>query len=221
MNERITTESLEFVFKLRLNAILTTPTDFDPERESLPLIVFLHGADESGDDLELVKRHGISKLFTADPDCDRTRVITLSPQCPKGFGWRELILDRVFDMINDVARKYNADPDRISLTGVSMGGFGTFQLACKHPDFFSCIAPVCGGGDPKQAGVLKMPVWAFHGDNDNIVPQKFSKEMVDAINAAGGDAKLTVFENCGHASWVPAYEGSDALIRFLADTKRA
>lgn len=116
------------------------------------------------------------------------------------------------ELIDFIVREYNIDTNRISITGISMGGFGTWEMALTYPNFFAAIAPVCGGGMSWRAGALKnLPIWAFHGDADNVVPIKNSVEMVNAVIAAGGNAKLTVFHNVTHNSWDEAYTSSNVV----------
>lgn len=212
-------ESHEFQYTINLKAIVTVPDNFDPKKESLPMIVFLHGAGERGDNLELLKAYGIPRIFTADNNFAGLRVITLSPQCPANMVWTQ-IEDQTMEFIDMMAKKYNADPDRISLSGVSMGAFGTWALACSHAGYFSAYAPICGGGMAWRAAEIgKTPIRAFHGAKDDIVIPERSKEMVEAVNKAGGKATLTIFEGWGHNSWIPAFEG-DELVKFLAESHR-
>ena len=199
--------------------LLTTPTGFDPAAESLPLLVFLHGAGERGEDLELLKIYGPAKLFTQDPDYLGLRAITLSPQCPNGCVWNHLV-SHVYELILSVAQQYNVDRSRISLTGLSMGGFGTWDMGCAYPELFSALGPICGGGQAFRAAALKnMPIRAFHGDADPTVPISASQEMVAAVTRAGGSVDFTVYPGVGHNSWDAAYEQTD-LIPWLISRKR-
>lgn len=146
--------------EVNFGATVTTPTGFDPEKESLPMIVFLHGAGERGEDLSIVNKVGLPKYFTADPDYKGLRVITLSPQCPDYTVWNDVSL-QLFQFILKAAKAYNADMDRISVTGLSMGGFGTWEMVISHPDFFSAAAPICGGGSDMRRR---------HGLEDTVIP---------------------------------------------------
>lgn len=202
-----------------LRYIMTTPSGFDPSKESLPMIVFLHGAGERGDDLDLVKVHGIPKYFCADNDYRGLRVITLSPQCPADRVWNHMP-DQIMDLIEHVASDMNVDKKRITLTGISMGGYGTWEMACMYPDYFAAVAPICGGGMVWRAGALtKLPIRAFHGTDDFAVPYNASVEMVEAIKHLGGNATLTSYDNVGHDSWTSAYETSD-VIEWLAAAEK-
>jgi len=201
------------------NCIVTYPDDFDKATEKLPMIVFLHGIGERGDDIELVAMHGIPKLFSADSGHKNLRVITVSPQCPANEYWRSKAAN-IMKFIDNAAGDLGADKDKIALTGLSMGGIGTFALGAKYPSYFSCLAPVCGIGKPENAKVYgKIPIRIFHGSKDDVIDQSHSIAMHEAIAAADGNSELTIYEGVGHASWVNAYEESD-LISWLASQSR-
>ena len=202
---------------IKLPYWITTPTDFDASRESLPLILFLHGAGERGNDGERVGIHGIPKYFGADADYLSQRVVTLSPQCPEGEVWVHLTRT-VKALLDDVMEKYNIDPDHVSVTGISMGGFGTWDMLCTYPNTFAAAAPICGGGMSWSIHT-KTPVRAFHGDADGTVPLNCSLDMVNALNARGGHAELTIYHGCGHDSWTRTYEQTD-VISWLARARR-
>ncbi len=202
---------------VKLPYLITLPTDFDPEGESLPLILFLHGAGERGEDGQRVGIHGIPKYFGANENYGGERVITLSPQCPEGEVWVHLTR-AVKELLDHVVSTYHADPCRLSVTGISMGGFGTWDMLCTYPNTFAAAAPICGGGMSWSINT-KTPVRAFHGDADGTVPMSYSLQMVDALNARGGRAELTLYHGCGHDSWTRTYESTD-LIRWLASAKK-
>lgn len=205
--------------EVNFGATVTTPTGFDPEKESLPMIVFLHGAGERGEDLSIVNKVGLPKYFTADPDYKGLRVITLSPQCPDYTVWNDVSL-QLFQFILKIAKMYNADMDRISVTGLSMGGFGTWEMVISHPDFFSAAAPICGGGmDWRIPSFLPTPIRAFHGDADSVVPVVYSRILCKAVNDRGGKAVLTEYPGCDHDSWTAAYETTD-VIEWLAGSRK-
>ena len=135
--------------------------------------------------------------------------IIVSPQCPVDKWWPDFSVE-VLGMIDETAEKFNVDQSRIYLTGLSMGGYGSWAIACKYPERFAAIVPICGGGNPFIANNLKdVPVWAFHGAKDKVVPLMQSKVMVNAVNKAGGNAKLTVYPDTGHNSWVQAYDDQE------------
>src|SRR5262249_25165213 len=144
-----------------------------------PLLLFLHGAGESGSDLKRVKRHGPPKLIERGKDFP---FIVVSPQSP-GRGWDPRTLNALLD---DVAAKHKVDKDRSYVTGLSMGGFGTWALAAASPDRFAAIVPICGGGTPGDAKKIKdLPIWVFHGAKDSVVPPNRSEAMVKALKSAG------------------------------------
>jgi predicted peptidase len=176
-----------------------------------PLILSLHGAGERGDDLDLVLVHGIPKRLSDGEDLP---FVVVAPQCPADERWSAESLARYLD---EVESDSPVDPDRIYVTGLSMGGSGTWSLAIAQPHRFAAIAPICGRGDPTQAHVLKhLPVWAFHGALDPQVPLARSEEMVDALHACGGAVRFTVYPDAGHDSWTQAYSDPDLYDWFLS-----
>ena len=202
-----------------LSGIVTVPTGFDPQKESLPVIVFLHGAGERGSDLNLVKVHGIPKLFSADPDYQGLRVITLSPQCPEDMGWAHLVFPSK-KWIDQAVEALNDDRSRISITGLSMGGFGTWAMITTFPDFFSCAAPVCGGGMCWLCSRLKgMKLRVYHGLDDTSVPFAYSRMMVEAARDNGAEVEWFAYDRVGHGCWNRAYEQTDLII-WLAEQKK-
>ncbi len=195
--------------------LLTRPDDSTPD-ETLPMIVFLHGAGERGDDENRLQTLGIARYFGKDASHMGVRAITLSPQCPENEIWSNFP-SAIMELILYIADKEGADMERISITGLSMGGFGTWSVLARYPQFFSAAAPICGGGISWYIGT-KTPIRAFHGDADSVVPLAYSQIMVDAVNARGGNASLTIYHGCDHGSWGPAYEHTD-LIPWLVAAK--
>lgn len=192
---------------------------YESEREpgeKLPLIVFLHGAGERGEDFQLIKVHGIPKIF--DKENVPYRCVAVSPQCPIGSYWAtETAALKIF--IDEMIQKYDIDEDRVILTGISMGGYGTWFMAERYPEMFAAIAPVCGGGMPWSAGVLTMPVWAFHGDLDTVVPTFESIAMHEKLKTFNQNAQLTILHNVGHNAWEYAY-GDDLIQWMLAQNRK-
>ncbi len=179
-----------------------------------PTILFLHGSGERGDDLKLVEVHGPPKLVKTSKDFP---FIVLSPQCPLGTWWTAPLLD---DLLNEAAAKYPIDPDRIYLSGLSMGGFGCWMLAMEYPARFAAVVPICGGGDPRDAARIKdVPVWVVHGGKDPAVPVARAHEMVDALTKLGGRVRLTVYPDAGHDSWTATYENEE-LYAWLLQQRR-
>jgi len=186
--------------------LLSLPAGYGEKDQRWPLLMFLHGAGERGDNLELVKVHGPAKLIEQGRDYP---FIVVSPQCPAGQWWTEKT-DTLMALLDEIESKYAVDPDRIYLTGLSMGGFGTWTLATRHPERFAAIAPICGGGDWYLADRLKnVPVWAFHGAQDSVVPLVLSETMVQAVEKVGGNAKLTVYPEANHDSWTATYDNPE------------
>jgi len=199
---------------LRCRYLLYLPPEYGKGRERWPLVLFLHGAGERGDDLALVKRHGPPMLVDQGREFP---FILVSPQCAEDEWWSVETLAALLDRIQG---EYRVDKSRVYVTGLSMGGFGTWQLAMEYPNRFAAIAPVCGGGNNYRPSRLKdLPIWAFHGARDPIIPAIRSREMVRAIRKVGGTVKLTVYPNVGHNSWVKAYN-NPALYKWLLKQKR-
>lgn len=204
-----------------LSYILTAPEDWEPTKEQLPMIVFLHGAGERGS-VEALQHSFVSpaRLFTEQPTYHGLRVITLTPVCPENYVWYPLILP-LRELIETVATDCHVNRERISISGCSMGGFGTWEMICTYPELFSAAAPICGGGMAWRAGLLKdLPLRVFHGGVDSVVPVICSQMMVDAVNKAGGHAELTVFPGVDHDSWVPTFRDTD-VIEWLISQKRS
>lgn len=181
--------------------VTALPTTYaaEPGRR-YPLLVFLHGSGERGLDLSAMTIHGPWAFLKAHPEY---QCIIVAPQCPPANRWQPPYVD---DFITEVMAKYRVDPDRVYLTGLSMGGFGTWSEACAHPERFAAIAPICGGGDPTQVAALKnVPTWVFHGGADQTVPLVADQTMVDALKAAGGDVQFTIYPGVGHDCWTQTY----------------
>lgn len=187
---------------LRCKYLLFLPEGYGKEKKRWPLMLFLHGAGERGDDLKKVKKHGPPKIVQKQKDF---RFIVVSPQCPQDDWWPEKT-EMLSHLLDNIVARYDVDKERIYLTGLSMGGYGAWALAAKHPERFAAIVPICGGGKRFWANRFKnVPVWAFHGAKDRVVPLKDSEEMVNAIKKQGGNAKLTVYPEAGHDSWTQTY----------------
>ena len=194
--------------------LIYVPKDYDARSKTRwPLILFLHGAGERGTNLSKVAVHGPPRLAKQGRDFP---FILVSPQSP-GRGWDPNVLNALLD---SVIKEYHVDKDRVYVTGLSMGGYGTWALAAAHPEKFAALAPICGGGSPADAGKLaKLPIWVFHGAKDTTVPPKRSEEMVEALKAAGGNPKFTLYPEAGHDSWTETYDNPELYTWFLAHTK--
>ncbi|MCB1230549.1 MAG: prolyl oligopeptidase family serine peptidase [Verrucomicrobiae bacterium] len=191
--------------ELSLNYLLQLPEGYDaPENASKkwPLLVFLHGAGERGNDLELLKKHGPPKLIEAGK---KFPAIVISPQCPTDGWWPE---EPVMELIDHAEKEFRVDSDRIYLTGLSMGGYGTWAFGSRHPDRFAALVPVCGGGVPYlMRNLPTMPIWVFHGGKDTAVPIFESERLVETLKKHGnGGVKFTVYPEAGHDSWTQAYD---------------
>lgn len=193
-----------------LDYLLFLPGDYErDEGREWPLILFLHGAGERGDDINLVAVHGPPKIVGQKEDFP---FVVASPQCPKGEVWDP---GRVLALLDELLESYRIDPERVYLTGLSMGGFGTWETGVAAPERFAALVPICGGGraidvflsgGARRARLKEMPIWAFHGEKDEVVPPGQSMEMVEAFRAIGNrEARLTIYEQAGHDSWTETY----------------
>lgn len=205
---------------MNLKYLLSMPVDYNQKTDSnYPLVLFLHGMGERGSDLNAVKVHGLPKLAEER----NFPFILVSPQCPLGIArysnWI-LHIDSIIALLDDLINKYRVDIERIYVTGLSMGGYGTWEIARRYPEKFAAIAPICGGGSTEQLQQLKnVPVWAFHGDKDEVVPIEESEAMVEALRMVGGNVKFTVYPEVNHDSWTETYNNPD-FYSWLLSQKR-
>jgi len=203
---------------------LLRPKGYDANK-AYPLVLFLHGAGGRGDDNWGQIRDQPAALIALASDAvqEKHPCIVVAPQCPAGKQWVDTPwgkgsysqdkvplsaeLKRVLELLAQLRTEFQVDANRIYVTGISMGGYGTWDLAEREPKMFAAAMAVCGAGDPSRAAsVAKMPIWAFHGDKDGVVPVAGSREMIAALKKAGGAPKYTEFPGVGHAAWGPAYE---------------
>ena len=206
----------EIVKTVSSRYLIYLPKGYGETQKSWPLIMYLHGARQSGDDLQKVKTDGPLKYVAAGEDFP---FIVLAPQCAKGQWWAHRV-DVMANLLNHVTKNYNVDKDRIYLTGINMGGHGSWLLAWEYPERFAAIAPVAGWGSPGKACKLKdVAVWAFHGAKDAVVPPARSQEMVDALKACSGDVKLTVYPDAEHNIWGATYNNKVLYDWFLSKKK--
>ena len=186
----------------------------DPSRR-WPLLLFLHGSGERGDDLARVKANGPPKFL------DERRgfpFVVVSPQCPEGERWSA---DALAALLDDVTRRFRIDEDRVVVTGLSMGGRGAWDLVMTYPERFAAMAPVCGGALPDRACRLKdVPVRAYHGAKDDVVPLAESETVIEAVRKCGGTADLLVDPDAGHDAWTRAYADPE-LWDWLLSKRRA
>ena len=207
----------QIVKEVRVRYLLHLPRGYGRGRKRWPLILFLHGAGERGSRLSMVKKHGPPKLIEAGRELP---FIVVSPQCPKEQWWSPDVLSALLD---EIVANYAVDEGRIYLTGLSMGGRGTWTLATACPERFAAIAPVCGWCEPFAASRLKdMPTWVFHGAKDPIVPVAKSRDMYGAMKAAGSrKARLTIYLDAGHDSWTETYENPKLYAWLLRHRRRS
>lgn len=187
------------------------PKDFD-ESKKYPLVIFLHGAGERGEDLDLAMAHGPMKYVRENGR--EYPFICIAPQCPSGKYWG-CYTESLLAFLDYIEETLPVDKSRIYLTGLSMGGTGTWMLAMADPDRFAAIAPVCGSGIYWNAEALKkLPILTYHGDCDDIVPITESVNMLKSVNRNGGHAEMRICYGVGHNAWDYAYPG-DELYDFL------
>ena len=192
--------------EIDLKYLFFLPQDYYSDKNTRwPLILFLHGMGERGDDLELVKIHGIPKIVKTKKDFP---FIAVSPQCPTEYVWRDKkMLHAVESLILKIIKNYRIDKTRVYVTGLSMGGYGTWALAARRPDLFAAAVPICGGGDPATVIELNnLPIWVFHGGRDKVVLPEESEKMVRALEKAGGKVHYTLYPEAYHDSWTETYD---------------
>jgi predicted peptidase len=198
--------------------VVFVPYDYKGDKE-YPVIVFLHGAGETLGGKKKPEEVGIGPAIKK-----RSKTfpfIVVIPQSHKRT-WQAGSADakRALAILDLVQKTYRTDPKRVYLTGLSMGGFGTWSLAAAHPERWAAIVPICGGGNPKQAEKIKdIPCWCFHGDADKAVQVERSRAMIKALKAAGGNPRYDEYAGVGHNSWDRAY-GTDELYSWLLEQKR-
>jgi predicted peptidase len=209
---------------LAADYLLFLPEGYDATaNKRWPLIFFLHGAGERGTNLALVAKHGPPKIDTTQTNFP---FIVVSPQCPEGKIWSN---DLLLALLDEVEKKYAVDTHRVYLTGLSMGGYGAWSLGLSHPERFAALAPLCGGGDfitpymaatDKKAALLTLPIWAFHGGKDPVVPVEESRRMVSLMEKLGNkEVKLTIYPEAGHDCWTETYSNPELFKWFLQHSR--
>ncbi|WP_269539526.1 dienelactone hydrolase family protein [Cerasicoccus fimbriatus] len=210
--DRLSNESFEREITKTVSAsyLLYLPEGYEDDKaKEWPMMIFLHGSGERGNDLAKVARHGPLKHVR---DGKEFPMIIVAPQCPHGHSWEVETLNAFYD---DMIEKYRVDPNRVYLTGLSLGGHGTWTWAANNPERFAAIAPVCGWGPDVDYQVLSdMPIWAFHGSEDQAVKLERGQKAITAVSESGGNPEFTVYEGVGHNSWDPAYN-NDALYDWM------
>jgi predicted peptidase len=207
--------SKQISHQVEFGYLLYLPDDFNAEEgQSYPLMLFLHGSGERGTDLDLVKKHGPPKVAGEM----QLPFIVLSPQCPEITWWE---VDDVKLLLDEIIETYPVDKNRIYITGLSMGGFATWEMIMKYPGLFAAAVPVCGGGYPFRAHLIShIPVWAFHGAKDNVVPLEYSQRMVDALKKLDAEVRFTIYPEAGHDSWTETYDNPELYQWLLMHSKK-
>lgn len=202
--------SKEVILTLSIDYLLYLPEDYDESDNKYPLILFLHGSGERGSELSKVKTHGPPKLIDEGKEF---QFIVLSPQCPEDMFWNTDLLSA---LLNEIETNYRVDKNRIYITGLSMGGHGTWSLALSQPNRFAAIAPVCGWSNPTVACTIKhIPIWVFHGAKDIVVPLSASEQMVNKLRSCDAEVRFTVYPEANHDSWTETYNNDELYKWFL------
>ncbi|HEV3143296.1 MAG TPA: prolyl oligopeptidase family serine peptidase [Gemmataceae bacterium] len=208
---------------------LMKPENYD-SKEKYPLVVFLHGMGERGDDNDAQLKHGVAE-FAKPENRKKYPCFLMAPQCPVTTTWSNFGMEfkkeptpamrLLLEAVPALVKEFSIDDKRIYVTGLSMGGFGTWDAIVRMPDLFAAAVPICGGGDVKTAETIaKLPIWVFHGAKDTVVKPERSRSMVEALKKAGGDPKYTEYPNESHASWVPAYKDAEMFAWLFAQKKK-
>lgn len=206
----IRNQSVEITSK-DIKFLVYLPKDYYNDDQNFPLLLFLHGLGEKGENIEVVKRHGPPKLIKNREWNSELPFIVISPQLPSKYNnWPKTLINNVLE---EVIQRYKVNAKKVYLTGLSLGGIATWDYAVHYPHKLAAIVPVCGKGNPSLACNLgNLPVWAFHGDQDKIVKPEGSIRMINALQNCSdrtrSNTKLTVYPNVGHNSWVKAYDDS-------------
>lgn len=209
-----------------IHYLLFAPRAYESDGQPWPLLLFLHGYGESGrNELERVKIHGPPKLVETRPEFP---FVLVAPQCPPvKYEMQEIVkawkADELIQLVDHVAGSLNVDPTRIYVTGLSMGGFGTWRLVAAHPERFAAALPICGGGEPEAMAksLAGVPIWAFHGARDSVVPLSASEKMVEAVRHAGGRVEFTVYPDVEHDSWTQTYANEEVYEWLLSHRRPA
>ena len=194
--------------------IVFVPPAYKADKD-YPVILFLHGAGSTGDDGEKQVKGGLAKAIR-DKKQDFPFIVVFPQAHQKGWGAKGESAKRALAILDEVQKDYKTDKKRVYLTGLSMGGFGTWSLAAAFPERWAAIAPICGGGDPKTAAKIKdIPCWCFHGDADPTVKVERSREMIKALKDAGGSPRYDEYPGVNHNSWDKAYATAELYTWFL------
>jgi pimeloyl-ACP methyl ester carboxylesterase len=198
---------------INIHYLLYVPKELPPDG-LYPLMLYLHGSGHRGNNLNVLKEVGPPSFLDEKSDFP---FVVVSPQCPGNRYW---ITADLLDLLDHIEATLPIDKNRIYVTGLSMGGFGTWNLAMAAPERFAAIAPICGGGDLDNICVIRdVPVWAFHGKKDPDVPYQESERLIRKLQEYGSDAKLTLYPDAGHDAWSETYENKDLYTWLLSKSK--
>jgi len=215
------TLATQITVSVKLNYLLSLPKDYDPQQR-WPLVLFLHGASERGNNLDQLRCSGPPKRIEEGQDFP---FLVVAPQCPQSDLWTSSgKIATLAALIDEIELNYAIDTDCIYLTGLSMGGYGTWRLAAAYPQRFAAIAPICAGNDPATANLYAMrhiPVWAFHGAKDDLVPLRAGQALVDAFKACGGKVQFTIYPDANHDAWTETYANPELYTWLLQHHKTA
>lgn len=199
-----------------VNYLLFLPASYYEDKvKAWPFIIFLHGSGERGDDVNVLRKLGLPYIVDQKKDFP---FVVVSPQCPAGEYWSPAVIKQLRDYMLESVR---VDRHNLYLTGLSMGGVGTWSTAIAYPKAFAAIAPISGGGDTRSVCRIKhLPVWAFHGAKDDVVPPAQTISMVNGLKKCGGDVKLTLYPDLGHDAWTRTYESPELYLWFMEHSRQ-
>lgn len=199
--------------------VVYVPWEYTPQKR-WPVILFLHGAGERGTDGLKQTEVGIGRAIRLHSE--RFPALVVMPQCAPEQWWAGKMNEMALKALDQTLKEYSCDENRLYLTGLSMGGFGCWNIVSEYPDKFAAVVPICGGGDPEKVSpkLKSLPIWVFHGAEDKVVPPERSRVMVEAVKSVGNtQIRYTEYEGVGHNSWDKAYEEKE-LIDWLFSQKR-
>lgn len=214
---------------------LLKPAETNPN-QTYPLVIFLHGAGERGDDNVAQLVHGMKDFLNPDRR-KKYPCYVVAPQCASDKKWVEVdwsakshvqpenasvSMQLVHDLVVEMIETANVNKNRVYITGLSMGGYGTWDAIARFPDLFAAAVPICGGGDPATVDkFVKLPIWCFHGDQDDAVSVERSRQMIEALKAAGGKPKYTEYAGVGHDSWTATFANPELYNWLFVQERRA
>ena len=221
MSLKIETGNVEIdvLLSYKLSYKVYLPENYNDASTTFPLVLFLHGVGERGDDLDLVETHGLPKIIKSG---ERFPFITVAPQCPNQEWWSraEMVKCLVY-LVKKITKMYNVDSRRVYVTGLSMGGYGTIALANERPDLFAAALAVCGGADFNNFNSLKnIPLWLLHGSDDDVHPASNSEKIYNELKDINPEVRLTIYDGVDHNSWDITYDNSDIYDWLLSKQKQ-